>query len=80
LEFTGEELELKLRIDFGGLWRGFLERESHLLEHAAELALAEAHTAQRLNARDTLPGIGHRRDTKRALQALPKWQQGAGGR
>ena len=79
LELTGKELQLKLRIDFGGQWRGFLERKSHLLEHAAALALAEAHTAQRLNARAPLLGIGHRRDTKRALQALPKWQQGAGG-
>jgi len=79
LELTGKELQLKLRIDFGGQWRGFLERESHLLEHVAALALAEEHTAQRLNARDTFLGLGHWRDAKRALQALPELQQGAGG-
>ena len=44
------------------------------------LALAETHTAQCLDARDTFLGIGHRSGAKGTLQALPEEQQGASGK
>ena len=80
LQFVLEELKLELSIGLGWQRRGFLQRQAHLLEHASALALAETHTAQCLDARDTFLGIGHRSGAKGTLQALPEEQQGASGK
>ena len=80
LQLVLEELKLELSIGLGWQRRGFLQRQAHLLEHASALALAETHTAQCLDARDTFLGIGHRSGAKGTLQALPEEQQGASGK